>query len=126
MNAELEREKKKIPEKTVSLWTYVLLHKEQYQNPFYRRNSDSIFPSSSAKNIHLWEAFFLRWDSESVKKESQAEEMEKLKRELEKAKGKILYLEKRLDPGVAPQMAKSVSERVVPRRKITDLKESTP
>lgn len=89
LNTEKEREAKKIPETTVSIWTHVFLHREKFLNMFYKENRAPIYPSFSPRNIHLWEAYFLRWDSECVCKESTEMVMRYALRKIEKLNRKL-------------------------------------
>lgn len=49
--------------RTPSLWTHLLLHKEQYTNPFYREQSErTLIPPASTllRNVTLWTEYYFR------------------------------------------------------------------
>ena len=63
-NAEVDRSKLKVREKTQSLWSYVLTYKEQFVNNKYLAGSDQpvvIWPAFNPRSLRLWERYFLRW-----------------------------------------------------------------
>ena len=55
---------------TVSLWTHLLspINIALYVNPRYVPCFHTLWPSFDAKNIVLWEGYFLRYDSETQKR----------------------------------------------------------
>ncbi|NXR71220.1 MTMR9 protein, partial [Pycnonotus jocosus] len=66
-NNENERAKLKLPQKTMSLWSWVNRPEElsRFQNPIYEANSLVIWPSVAPQSLQLWEGVFLRWNRPS-------------------------------------------------------------
>ncbi|XP_064267647.1 myotubularin-related protein 9 [Passer domesticus] len=66
-NNENERAKLKLPQKTMSLWSWVNRSDElsRFQNPLYEANSLVIWPSVAPQSLQLWEGVFLRWNRPS-------------------------------------------------------------
>ncbi|NWZ44597.1 MTMR9 protein, partial [Brachypodius atriceps] len=66
-NNENERAKLKLPQKTMSLWSWVNRPEElsRFQNPLYEANSLVIWPSVAPQSLQLWEGVFLRWNRPS-------------------------------------------------------------
>lgn len=49
----------KLPEKTISIWSYVLSRKNKYASPIYKKESQRIlFPYLSKKYLRVWEEYF--------------------------------------------------------------------
>ncbi len=102
MNSECERMAKKIPERTVSLWTHILLQRDKFTNPYYsRERQDVLVPSCSPKMIVLWESYFLRWDSECAQKENLSEQFGSVNKQLKEAQEKIRLLEMKLESALS-------------------------
>eukprot|EP01114_Cavostelium_apophysatum_P016978 TRINITY_DN4943_c0_g1_i2.p1 TRINITY_DN4943_c0_g1~~TRINITY_DN4943_c0_g1_i2.p1 ORF type:complete len:1797 (+),score=541.41 TRINITY_DN4943_c0_g1_i2:200-5590(+) len=62
-NDEKERKDKHAAAKTVSIWTYINIHRAKYLNPFYRQN-DAASPSILIPNVAeivLWKDFLCTW-----------------------------------------------------------------
>ena len=60
-NNELEREKYKAREKTVSIWTYVKENEFRFINPVYIPDDNKPF-TMNYKRIHLWTKYFFRFE----------------------------------------------------------------
>ncbi|NXE96126.1 MTMR9 protein, partial [Menura novaehollandiae] len=75
-NNEHERAKLKLPQKTMSLWSWVNRLEElgRFQNPLYEANSLVIWPSVAPQSLQLWEGVFLRWNRPSKFLEEAEEE----------------------------------------------------
>lgn len=69
-NSSKEREEYQIPTRTTSLWSYINKPEilQKYINPFYRPNSDAIWPSVAPVSIELWESLFYRWNCDRTPK----------------------------------------------------------
>ena len=52
-----------MPEKTVSIWSYLNSQKEKYINRYYIKDDENsiLTPSSHQKYLRLWEEYFLRY-----------------------------------------------------------------
>ncbi|XP_073442476.1 myotubularin-related protein 9 isoform X1 [Dendrobates tinctorius] len=76
-NNDFERNKLKLRQKTLSLWSWVNqpneLHK--FTNPLYEANGLVIWPSVAPQSLLLWEGVFLRWNRSSKYLEDAYEEM---------------------------------------------------
>ncbi|XP_062979810.1 myotubularin-related protein 9 [Elgaria multicarinata webbii] len=66
-NNENERCKLKLPQKTMSLWSWVNRPEElnRFKNPLFEANSLVIWPSVAPQSLQLWEGVFLRWNRSS-------------------------------------------------------------
>ncbi|XP_014803881.1 PREDICTED: myotubularin-related protein 9 [Calidris pugnax] len=76
-NNESERSKLKLPQKTMSLWSWVNRSEElcKFQNPLFEANSLVIWPSVAPQSLQLWEGVFLRWNRPSKFLDEAQEEM---------------------------------------------------
>uniref|UniRef100_A0A8C3A889 Myotubularin-related protein 9 n=1 Tax=Cyclopterus lumpus TaxID=8103 RepID=A0A8C3A889_CYCLU len=76
-NSTAERAKLSLPEKTVSLWSWVNRPQEleRLTNPLYEANSLVIWPSVAPQSLLLWEGVFLRWNRSSKCLDEAYEEM---------------------------------------------------
>ncbi|KAF3702791.1 Myotubularin-related protein 9 [Channa argus] len=76
-NSAAERAKLLLPEKTVSLWSWVNRPQEleRLTNPLYESNSLVIWPSVAPQSLLLWEGVFLRWNRSSKCLDEAYEEM---------------------------------------------------
>ena len=63
-NTDRERVQLRRDQTTESLWTYMFHpgEKNRFLNAQYHRCERTIWPSSNAKRLVLWEAYYLRWD----------------------------------------------------------------
>ncbi|ETE62103.1 Myotubularin-related protein 9, partial [Ophiophagus hannah] len=76
-NNENERSKLKLPQKTMSLWSWVNRPEEhnRFKNPLFEANSLVIWPSVAPQSLQLWEGVFLRWNRSSKFVDESYEEM---------------------------------------------------
>ncbi|XP_056437309.1 myotubularin-related protein 9 isoform X1 [Gadus chalcogrammus] len=76
-NSAAERVRLSLPEKTVSLWSWVNRPQEidHLSNPLYEPNSLVIWPSVAPQSLLLWEGVFLRWNRSPRCQEEAHEEM---------------------------------------------------
>ncbi|KAM9239990.1 myotubularin-related protein 9 [Leptosomus discolor] len=76
-NNENDRSKLKLPQKTMSLWSWVNRSEElsKFQNPLFEANSLVIWPSVAPQSLQLWEGVFLRWNRPSKFLDEAHEEM---------------------------------------------------
>ncbi|KAG8123014.1 hypothetical protein E2320_018396 [Naja naja] len=76
-NNENERSKLKLPQKTMSLWSWVNRPEEhnRFKNPLFEANSLVIWPSVAPQSLQLWEGVFLRWNRSSKFMDESYEEM---------------------------------------------------
>ncbi|NXG16891.1 MTMR9 protein, partial [Grallaria varia] len=79
-NNENERAKLKLPQKTMSLWSWVNGTEEmsRFQNPIYEANSLVIWPAVAPQSLQLWAGVFLRWNRPSKYLDEAQEEMVKI------------------------------------------------
>uniref|UniRef100_A0A8V0YK87 Myotubularin-related protein 9 n=1 Tax=Gallus gallus TaxID=9031 RepID=A0A8V0YK87_CHICK len=79
-NNENERSKLKLPQKTMSLWSWVNQPEElkNFKNPLFEANSLVIWPSVAPQSLQLWEGVFLRWNRPSKFLDEAQEEMRKI------------------------------------------------
>jgi myotubularin-related protein 1/2 len=63
-NSESIRVKEEVKSKTVSLWSFINSHLEDFLNPMYSQETaqDTIFPVASLRRIQLWTAYYCRWN----------------------------------------------------------------
>ncbi|XP_077147827.1 myotubularin-related protein 9 [Ranitomeya variabilis] len=66
-NNDFERNKLKLRQKTLSLWSWVNQPDElhRFTNPLYEANGLVIWPSVAPQSLLLWEGVFLRWNRSS-------------------------------------------------------------
>lgn len=64
-----ERNKNKLDERTVSVWSFLLASKEKFVNPFYRESQqidmNELWPNPSLKVLKLWKEHFLAYNLET-------------------------------------------------------------
>ena len=62
-NCDRDRTEWKVYTRTRSLWTYVLDHESDFENPFYREGSEIVLLpplSSLLRNVTLWSEYYCR------------------------------------------------------------------
>ncbi|NP_001088751.1 myotubularin related protein 9 L homeolog [Xenopus laevis] len=75
-NNDYERNKLKLSQKTLSLWSWVNQPSEikKFLNPLFEANGLVIWPSVAPQSLQLWEGVFLRWNRSSKYLEEAYEE----------------------------------------------------
>ncbi|KAM5221320.1 myotubularin isoform 2-T2 [Ctenodactylus gundi] len=62
-NCESARERQKVPERTVSLWSLINSNKEKFKNPFYTKELNRVlYPVASMRHLELWVNYYIRWN----------------------------------------------------------------
>lgn len=66
-NTEQQRLREEVKQKTVSLWSFVNSHTEEFLNPLYCSGSAQgeqlvLFPVASLRQLRLWTAYYCRWN----------------------------------------------------------------
>lgn len=62
-NSEAQRVKEDLKNKTVSFWSFINSHLDDFLNPLYSpSNNHVIFPVASLRRINLWTAYYCRWN----------------------------------------------------------------
>ncbi|XP_029463597.1 myotubularin [Rhinatrema bivittatum] len=62
-NCESVREKEKVREKTVSVWSLINSEKTKYTNPFYTKELKRVlYPVASMRHLELWVNYYIRWN----------------------------------------------------------------
>ncbi|XP_067949283.1 myotubularin-related protein 2-like isoform X2 [Watersipora subatra] len=63
-NTEQGRLREGIKQKTVSLWSYINTHLDEFTNPLYfdSKLSHILYPVVSMRRIRLWNSYYLRWN----------------------------------------------------------------
>ncbi|NXW45837.1 MTM1 protein, partial [Nyctiprogne leucopyga] len=62
-NSESVREKEKVTEKTLSLWSLINSDKSKYTNPFYTKELNrALYPVASMRHLELWVNYYIRWN----------------------------------------------------------------
>ncbi|NXM25733.1 MTMR9 protein, partial [Oxyruncus cristatus] len=97
-NSESERAKLKLPQKTMSLWSWVNRKEElsKFQNPIYEANSLVIWPAVAPQSLQLWAGVFLRWNRPSQYLEEAQEEMVKIIKYNKELQDKVKVLRRHL------------------------------
>jgi myotubularin-related protein 1/2 len=73
-NCEKQREKLKVREKTISLWSFVNSQLEVYKNPLYTESIQQVlFPSASIRKLQVWKGYYLRWNPRMKPQEAEFE-----------------------------------------------------
>lgn len=97
-NNENERSKLKLPQKTMSLWSWVNQPEElkNFKNPLFEANSLVIWPSVAPQSLQLWEGVFLRWNRPSKFLDEAQEEMRKIISDNRVLQEKVNYLRRKV------------------------------
>nr|XP_030702809.1 myotubularin isoform X4 [Globicephala melas] len=62
-NCESAREKQKVTERTVSLWSLINSNKDKFKNPFYTKDINRVlYPVASMRHLELWVNYYIRWN----------------------------------------------------------------
>ncbi|OXB75225.1 UNVERIFIED_CONTAM: hypothetical protein H355_016958 [Colinus virginianus] len=62
-NSESVREREKVTEKTLSLWSLINSEKSKYTNPFYSKELNrALYPVASMRHLELWVNYYIRWN----------------------------------------------------------------
>ncbi|XP_066495975.1 myotubularin isoform X1 [Tiliqua scincoides] len=57
------REREKLSEKTLSLWSLINSSKSTYTNPFYTKELNrALYPVASMRHLELWVNYYIRWN----------------------------------------------------------------
>ncbi|NXC35280.1 MTMR9 protein, partial [Campylorhamphus procurvoides] len=97
-NNENERAKLKLPQKTMSLWSWVNRTEElsRFQNPIYEANSLVIWPAVAPQSLQLWAGVFLRWNRPSKYLDEAQEEMVRIINHNKELQAKVKVLRRHL------------------------------
>ncbi|NXP17117.1 MTMR9 protein, partial [Scytalopus superciliaris] len=97
-NNENERAKLKLPQKTMSLWSWVNGTDEmnRFQNPIYEANSLVIWPAVAPQSLQLWAGVFLRWNRPSKHLDEAQEEMVRIINYNKELQAKVKVLRRHL------------------------------
>ncbi|KAG2456653.1 MTMR2 protein, partial [Polypterus senegalus] len=62
-NSEQQRIKEGLQKKTISLWSYINSHLEEFLNPLYVNYSHHVlYPIVSMRHLELWVGYYIRWN----------------------------------------------------------------
>jgi len=63
-NCERERRKEKVPEETVSLWSFINCQREEFTNPLYAAlvHQHVLYPVPTLRRIQVWTGYYCRWN----------------------------------------------------------------
>ncbi|XP_043913100.1 myotubularin-related protein 1 isoform X1 [Protopterus annectens] len=62
-NSEQQRVKKEVQMNTLSLWSYINSHLDEFTNPFYvNYESHVLYPVASLRHLELWVNYYVRWN----------------------------------------------------------------
>ncbi|XP_036031229.1 myotubularin isoform X2 [Onychomys torridus] len=62
-NCESARERQKLTERTVSVWSLINSNKDKFKNPFYTKEiSRVLYPLASMRHLELWVNYYIRWN----------------------------------------------------------------
>ena len=63
-NSESQRVKDEVKSKTVSLWSFINSHLDDFLNPMYSHETakDVLYPVASLRRIQLWTGYYCRWN----------------------------------------------------------------
>ncbi|NXK94617.1 MTMR9 protein, partial [Formicarius rufipectus] len=97
-NNENERAKLKLPQKTMSLWSWVNGTEEinRFLNPIYEANSLVIWPAVAPQSLQLWAGVFLRWNRPSKYLDEAQEEMVRIINYNKELQAKVKVLRRHL------------------------------
>eukprot|EP00761_Pharyngomonas_kirbyi_P012375 gb/GECH01012402.1/.p1 GENE.gb/GECH01012402.1/~~gb/GECH01012402.1/.p1 ORF type:complete len:771 (+),score=201.68 gb/GECH01012402.1/:1-2313(+) len=103
VNSEQQREDAQLPEKTVSLWSYINYHKSSYKNLLYRDSQDTgrriLMVDCSARVLQLWTKCYCMYSPQMQEQYRYAlgKEVQNLHDEVENIKEKYQGLESELE-----------------------------
>ncbi|XP_077682281.1 myotubularin isoform X2 [Eretmochelys imbricata] len=62
-SCESVREKEKVTERTLSLWSLINSEKAKHTNPFYTKELNrALYPVASMRHLELWVNYYIRWN----------------------------------------------------------------
>ncbi|CAH6780033.1 Mtm1 [Phodopus roborovskii] len=62
-NCESARERQKLTDRTVSVWSLINSNKDKFKNPFYTKEiSRVLYPVASMRHLELWVNYYIRWN----------------------------------------------------------------
>ncbi|XP_025061139.1 myotubularin isoform X4 [Alligator sinensis] len=62
-SCESARDREKVAEKTLSLWSLINSEKAKYINPFYTKELNrALYPVASMRHLELWVNYYIRWN----------------------------------------------------------------
>uniref|UniRef100_A0A8C8T663 Myotubularin n=1 Tax=Peromyscus maniculatus bairdii TaxID=230844 RepID=A0A8C8T663_PERMB len=62
-NCESARERQKLTERTVSVWSLINSNKDKFKNPFYTKEINRVlYPVASMRHLELWVNYYIRWN----------------------------------------------------------------
>ncbi|XP_056397061.1 myotubularin-related protein 1 isoform X2 [Hyla sarda] len=62
-NSEQQRMKEEVQTKTISLWSYINSHVDEFTNPFYVNYEHHVlYPVASLSHLELWVNYYIRWN----------------------------------------------------------------
>ncbi|OBS58006.1 hypothetical protein A6R68_10874, partial [Neotoma lepida] len=63
LNCESARERQKLTERTVSVWSLINSNKDKFKNPFYTKEINRVlYPVASMRHLELWVNYYIRWN----------------------------------------------------------------
>lgn len=71
-NSELQRKTEKVPERTVSLWSYINSQPDDFTNPLYCHqltHKHVLLVVASLRRLRLWNSYYLRWNPQMKSQE---------------------------------------------------------
>ncbi|KAK7605354.1 hypothetical protein V9T40_007212 [Parthenolecanium corni] len=97
-NCEADRDMLELPQKTVSLWSYInkIDVLETLLNPLYLPNNKIIWPSVAPMSLILWRELFLRWTVDLSNERDAQKKIEKIVKKNKELKSKVIQLRKQL------------------------------
>eukprot|EP00051_Salpingoeca_urceolata_P004242 m.63709 g.63709 ORF g.63709 m.63709 type:complete len:628 (+) comp13493_c0_seq3:144-2027(+) len=124
-NCERVRKENKLPERTTSVWSFILARKEEFTNCLYDMGEPAhqghLLPDTSPQRISLWTSMYCRWDSELHPRQklsqSKRAAMETLRLHSELEQNRLVLLQQRVQE---LQEAKAAGRQALPARVIAD------
>nr|XP_039264373.1 myotubularin-related protein 2-like [Styela clava] len=97
-NCDKERKNKDIRKKTISLWSMINLHRDDYLNALYvsTYNHHVLLPASSMRHLDLWIGYYGRWNPRMKSQEPIAERHKELLQVRDYLKKQVEELEREL------------------------------
>lgn len=65
LQSEQQRLKEEVKQQTVSLWSFINSHVEEFLNPLYcaaQAEQHVLFPVASLRQLRLWTNYYCRWN----------------------------------------------------------------
>ncbi|KAG7470901.1 hypothetical protein MATL_G00118800 [Megalops atlanticus] len=114
-NSEQQRVKEELPERTVSLWSYINSQLEEFTNPLYVNYSNHVlFPVVSMRHLELWVGYYVRWNPRMRPQEPIHQRYKELLAKRAELQNRVEELQREVANRSGPSSEKAGSPTVAP------------